>query len=227
MFKTLATLVRAGSHEAEDALKGQYSLTLINQKVRESESALAIAKSNLAQFILRQRNEEKAMDRLNTQITDLEQRAIAAIESSKNELAQEAAEAIADLENDRINTRKSLDELEIRISRLRQSISKSHRRLVSLKQGAASAQTIVREQKAQKRLLHAHPHSTSFKEAEELIGKVMAQDDPFAQSEVMEQIDEELDHSNIDQKLAAAGCGKPIGVNSADILEKLSKKAKK
>ena len=58
-------------------------------------------------------------------------------------------------------------------------------------------------------------------EAEALIARVMEQDDPFEQSEIMKKIDGDLSHANVADDLADAGFGKRSGSSAADVLSRL------
>lgn len=227
MFKTLTTLSKAFSFNAEQSLKDHYSMQMINQKIRESESNLKLAKTTLAALIMRKRNEDKAIDRLSVQIKDLEGRAKGALEANNSKAANLAAGAIADLENEnviRVKTQTTLDE---RICNIRASIEKAHHRLTSLKQGAIAARAVEQETAAQKRVANSIGSTTSFKEAEEMIGRVLGQEDPFQQSDILEEIEQDLNHGNVADTLAAQGFGHSTKTSPEDVLARLKSKSKK
>ena len=75
MLNVLKTLFLGASARAEEQLTDHLAIDLIEQKIRESEGALSLAKSTLAALIIRQRNETQTLSRLETQIADLETRA--------------------------------------------------------------------------------------------------------------------------------------------------------
>lgn len=227
MFRTLSTLSKAFSFNAEEKLKDQYSIDLINQKIREAEANLKMAKTTLATLIIRHRNEKTAVERIVSKIKDLEKRAQAALTASNQSAANLAASAIADLENELTIREKTVASIGERISQIRSSIEKAHHRLTSLKQGAVAAKAITQEQKAQRRVADAIGPSTSFKEAEELINRIVGQDDPFEESEVLEEIENDLSNDNAADTLANQGFGPATKSTSDDVLARLNAKIKK
>ena len=98
MFKTLATLINGQSARAEDRVRDAFAIELIDQKIRESESSLRSAKATLASLIQRQRSEEKQHAVLKTRISDLTKRAKEALDTDREDMATEAARAIATME---------------------------------------------------------------------------------------------------------------------------------
>ena len=61
-------------------------------------------------------------------------------------------------------------------------------------------------------------------EADALIGRVLRQDDPFEQGEILNQIDRELDHHDIGDRMSDAGFGPKGRSTAADVLERLKEK---
>lgn len=221
MFRTMATLARAAVFQSGESLKDRYPTELINQKIRESQANLSIAKTTLASLIVLQRNESRALERLVAQIRDLEDRTRAAMNAGRDELAHDGAAAIAELEEERDRRTETLDTLTRRIAQIRLSVEKAHRRIVGLRQGAAAAEAIVAERAAQKRISRSIGATTSFAEAEELIARVVGQSDPFEEAAVLEEIDGELSGAGAASRLGEAGFGKPARRRPADVLARL------
>src|ERR1700704_3272128 len=98
MFKTVLTLFR-GSVAGE--LEGRNALHILDQQMRDAASAVDRAKRTLALAIAGDQQEGRRLDATNARIADLEIRATAAIDGGRDDLAREAAEAIAALEADR------------------------------------------------------------------------------------------------------------------------------
>lgn len=224
MLKTLSTLARAFSFEVEETVRDKYSVELINQKIREAEGNMKLAKTTLASLIIRHRNEEQGVRRITAQIADFEARAEAALTAGKSKPAGEAAAAIADLENEKTMRDATIVSLEERISQIRSSIEKANRRLTSLKQGAVAARAVATERAAQKKVVTSLGGSTSFAEAEELIARLVGQSDPFEEAQVLEEIDSDLSHTNLAERMAEQGFGPRIRANADDVLERLQAK---
>jgi phage shock protein A len=221
MLNVLKTLLRGASARAEEQLTDHFAIDLIEQKIRESEGALALAKSTLAALIIRQRNERSVLGRLDGQIADLEERARAALASGREDLAADAASAIADLENERSVRRQTLDQLDDRVARTQAAVEKANRRIIDLRQGMISARAVDAERRAQKSLNRSIGNTAAIREAEELIARVVNGPDPFAESEVLDEIDAGLDGTAIRDRLGDAGFGSKTKVRPDDVLARL------
>ncbi len=221
MFATLKTLVAGSSARANERLRDHYSLELIDQKIREAQGALKAAKLTLASLIQRQRAENRQLDLLQSRIRDLEARVKEALGGKREDLAEEAARAIAGMENERMIRRETLSRLETRIMRLRHCVEATNRRIIDLKQGAIAARAIRSEQDIQKRIGKTFAGESPITEAEELIARVLERDDPFEQREILIEIDEGLNGSSISEKLAAEGFGPSEKVTAEDVLQRL------
>ena len=130
MFKTLATLINGQNARAEDRVRDAFAIELIDQKIRESENSLRAAKATLASLIQRQRSEEKQHSALKTRISDLTKRAKEALENDRDDMAAEAARAIANMENELTVRVETLNRLDQKVIRLRTSIESGHRRII-------------------------------------------------------------------------------------------------
>jgi len=98
MLKTLITLVRGHTYAIAEEVADQNALLILDQQMRDATGALDTAKKALAVAIAQESQESQRLDGTRAQIEDLETRAVAAIEAGRDDLATEAAEAIATLE---------------------------------------------------------------------------------------------------------------------------------
>ena len=100
MFKTLSTLIAGVNARSEDRVRDAFAIELIDQKIREAEQSLTAAKATLASLIQRQRSEERQRDALKNRIKDMMGRAQSALDNGRDDLATEAASAVAQMENE-------------------------------------------------------------------------------------------------------------------------------
>ncbi|MDX8350908.1 PspA/IM30 family protein [Cognatiyoonia sp. IB215182] len=221
MFKTLATLIVGQNARAEDRVRDAFAIELIDQKIRESEGSLRAAKATLASLIQRQRSEEKQRAALKNRITDLTKRAKEALENDREDMAEEAARAIATMENELTLREETLDRLEQKVMRLRSSIESGHRRIIDLKQGAIQARAVRREQNMQVHMVANGLQEGAVEEAEELINRVLGKDDPFERSEILADINRDLNGDNIADRMADAGFGGATRSTADDVLARL------
>jgi phage shock protein A len=221
MFGTLRTLISGVNSRAEERVRAAHAIELIDQKIREAGDGLKLAKMTLASLIQRQRGEDRQIKILETRAADLTQRAREALSAGRDDLATEAAEAIAVMENELTLRRETLARLETRVMRLRSSVETASRRIIDLKQGSIAARALRDEQALQTRLNTTLSGQSSMAEAEELIAQVLRRADPYEQSEILVEIDRGLTRENVADKLAEQGFGAATKTTTADVLARL------
>lgn len=222
MFETLRTLIAGANARTEGQIRDLYSIELIEQKIREATASLKGAKVSLAGLIQRKRAEERQAEALRERIIDLTGRTKAALKAGENGLAEEAAQAIATMENELKLREETMRRLDSRVMRLETSVETAHRRLTDLKQGAIAAKSVRREQELQARLGHSGGLTAgAMDEAETLIAQVMQRDDPFERSEILREIDAGLNHETIADRMASKGLGAATKTTAADVLARL------
>ena len=101
MLKTLVTMVRGRTALIAEELGDQNALLILDQQMRDATLALERAKKALAVAVAQESQEQQRLDATLARIADLETRTIAAIEAGREDLAAEAAEAIATLKAER------------------------------------------------------------------------------------------------------------------------------
>lgn len=223
MLSTFRTLFAGANARTEDRLRDVYAIELIDQKIRETEGQVQAAKSTLASLIQRRRSERKLLDMLCTRISSLTERARGAINAGRDEMANEAAVAIAELENETAVRQATVDRLDVQATRLRTSVEKGHRRVIDLKQGALQAKAIRREQTMQSHLNTTLQGVSAADEAQDLINRVLGKDDPLEQADILADINAGLDHTNLEDRMADAGFGTATKTSARDVLDRLTK----
>ena len=101
MFKTVLTLFRGSVAAAGEELEDRSALLILDQQMRDAAAAVERSKRTLALAIAGDQQEGRRLDATNARIADLEVRATAALDGGREDLAREAAQAIANLEADR------------------------------------------------------------------------------------------------------------------------------
>lgn len=222
MFATFKTLMAGANARAEEQVRDRFCVELIDQKIREADASLKSAKLSLAGLIQRERSESRQVAALEARVGDLVARATEALSAGREDLASEAANAIAHMENELEVRRATVMRLETRILQLRQSVETANRRLIDLKQGAIAARAAKREQDMQRRLRPTiQRQDSAFEEAEALIQRALNRDDPFEQGEILRDIDAGLDNAQAADRLAEAGFGAPLKSSGAAVLARL------
>jgi len=221
MLSLIRTLLDGASARAEDGLKDRFAIDLLAQRIRDAEAGLAAARQTLASLIVRQRAEQAGLDQLERRHADLESRTLSALAAGNNGLAENGAAAIAELENEREVRRATVQSLGEKTLRMRVSMERAHRRIIDLNQGMISARAIDAERKAQSRLNRSIGRTASLNEAEELLARIKESSDPFEEAGILDEIDGELRHEAIRERLADAGHGPATKVRAEHVLARL------
>lgn len=222
MLGTIRTLVLGANAAAEERIRDIHAIPLIEQKIRETEAGMRAAKITLATLIQRHRSEQKLATKLDEKIADMTARAQDALARDSEDLARQAAEAIAQMENERMMRQTTIERLDQKLTRLRGTVEAGQRRLVDLRQGAIAARAVRNEQRVQGRLLRTFSGRSSADEAEALITKVVGGgDDAFERSEILREIESELNHDGLADRMAAQGLGSATKSTTDAVLTRL------
>ncbi|MBD9511239.1 PspA/IM30 family protein [Ensifer sp. ENS10] len=224
MFKQIATLIRGRAHEAEEAFGDRHALPILAQQIRDAARGVESARRAVALAIAQNRLEKENAERLSARIDDLEARAIAALEKGREDLATEAAASIARLETELQNARQVQAEFTDGIDRLRQAVRQSETRLAALRRGERLAEARDRT----RRLSRDVPGNdlATLSDAEATLARLETrQREAELTAEALVELEDRPDPTALAEKLAAAGCGRPLVTSAEDVLERLRAKA--
>src|ERR1044072_2640799 len=101
MLKTIVTLIRGAAFRAEEEFADRSAVLIVDQQIRDAAAGIERAKRALALAVAQDEAEGKRLETTLTRIADLEERAVAALAAGRDDMATEAAEAIALVEADR------------------------------------------------------------------------------------------------------------------------------
>src|SRR5437660_6526049 len=147
MFKTIVTLMRGAAASAEEAVADRSALLILDQQIRDAAAAIERSKRALAVAIAQDEAEGKRLESTLSRIADLEDRTTAALAGGREDLATEAAEAIAMMEADRDAMREARAVFAKEIGRLRHDVTGATHRLRELERGrriATAAESVRR-----------------------------------------------------------------------------------
>src|ERR1043165_5907165 len=227
MLKTIVTLVRGAAFRAEEEFADRSALLILDQQIRDSAAGIERAKRALAVAIAQDEAEGKRLAAALARIAALEERAVAALNGGREELANEAAEAIAVMEADRDSIREARATFAREVAGLKEAVRKSRQRLAERERGRRIAQAAesVRRLKAGSGL--ATPGgSTALADAEATLRRLREkQAEDAAATTAYEALDNEPKPGAIADRLEAAGFGRRTRPTAASVLERLKEKA--
>lgn len=221
MFSTLVTIFRGRAERTREQLEVAEAATIIEQKIRDAERGHERAKQSLAGLILRERHEDKTLSGLANRVGDLEDRARQALAAGMDDLAAEAAEAIADLQNESEARQNALARTRLSVQRLRLMVEKCERRLVELRQGLITAQSIEAERRTHTDSQRDIAGLASIVEGEAVLERLLGDPDPIERAGILEDLQAELSGDDLVTRLSAEGFGEAPQTRGQDVLARL------
>ncbi|MEL7140072.1 MAG: PspA/IM30 family protein [Pseudomonadota bacterium] len=169
MLRTLRTLLRARSAEAEEALEAAEGPRILAQHLRDAQMDLTRGRHALAQLIAQRKAEERRAADAAAEIEKREAEARRALEAGAEPLAADLANRIVTLEDTRERAEKAGAALSDRAQTLRDRLSDGERRLSKLAADLRAARTARMDISVRRRLNDATlPSAPPLAEAEAL-----------------------------------------------------------
>lgn len=227
MLKTLVTLVRGRVVAIGEEVADQNALAILDQQMRDAAGALDRAKKALAVAIGQESQEGQRLDATRARIEDLETRAVAAIAAERDDLAAEAAEAIATLEAERDASLTARALFAAEIAKLRSHVLHQQMRLSQLERGRRIARAGEAVRVARRgRIEDAPIFAGTLAEAEATLSRLREhQAEADAAEAAFDALDPTTGPFTIVEKLSAEGFGPRLKPNAADVLATLRQQA--
>lgn len=226
MFKTIVTLIRGASARAEEDFADRHALLILDQQIRDAASATDGAKRALSIAIAQDESEGKRLEATLRRIADLEERATAALADGRDDLAGEAAEAIALMETDRDAMTESRRAFAADVTLLKTAVANAGHRLAELERGRriALATESVRRLKTRTGAAGG-AGSAALAEAERTLRRLRERQAEEAAAVVAyDSLAPGVDPSATASRLEAAGYGRRTRASADDVLARLRKK---
>ena len=227
MLKTLITLVRGRTYAIAEEVADQNALLILDQQMRDATGALDTAKKALAVAIAQESQESQRLDGTRAQIEDLETRAVAAIEAGRDDLATEAAEAIATLEAERDASLTARALFAAEIAKLKRHVLQQQMRFSQLDRGRRIARAAEAVRIARRGRIEGAPiFAGTLVEAEATLDRLREhQVEADAAEEAFNALDAVTGPIAAPHKLSAEGFGPRLRPNATDVLARLRERA--
>ncbi len=226
MFKTIVTLWRGSLAAAEEDFADRSALLILDQQIRDAAAAIDLAKRALALAIAQDEAEGKRLEATLTRIADLEERAVAALGAGREDLAAEAAEAIAVMEADRDAIREARTSFAREVAQLKSTVANAAHRLADLERGRRIAQAAESVRRLKSGVGAPTAGSAeALADAERTLRRLRErQAEDAAVVVAMESLDTVANPGAVASRLEAAGFGKRTRTTAADVLARLRPK---
>ncbi|MGZ0784371.1 PspA/IM30 family protein [Pseudomonas sp. TKO26] len=161
VWSKLLTALRGGANEAGEALVDSQALRILDQEIRDADQELRKSKEALAEIMARQKLAAERADSSAAKVAEYESYALKALESGNEQLAQEVAQKIANLENDLAIEREQADGFAASVAQLRKAVTQAEGNIKHLKQQVDTVKATESVQKAQQAVAQRYGGSQS------------------------------------------------------------------
>lgn len=223
MFKPLMTLLRGRNADVAEAITDAAALPILRQQLRDCAVGVETARRAVAMVMAYAERERKSALRIAAQLTDLEVRALDALAKGREDLATEAAGAIAQLEAERDTTARAIATYDSEIAHLRSVLSDAEFRLRDLQRGQQLA--IAKDHSQRLRSTAPNLATSSLTDAEATLARLQdRQSNIDATRAALLDLAAGTNAEAMRDRLAAAGCGAPLRPDAASVLARLKAK---
>jgi phage shock protein A len=226
MFKTVLTIFRGSVAAADEELQDRTALLVLDQQMRDAAVAVERSKRSLALAIAGDQQEGRRLEVTCARIADLEVRASAALEGGREDLAREAAQAIANLEADRDAAMTARTLFASEITRLKRHVANAEARITELDRGRRLARASEAVRSLRRSGIEAvRPYESTLPEAEATLKRLRErQMEAQAADDALFEIDTASGPIAAAEKLAEQGFGPRIKTTADDVLARLHAK---
>lgn len=222
MLTLLRTLARGAAAQACEEAHDRHALLVLDQQIRETAADLERGRRTLAAAMAGDAAEARRFAEVEARAADLEIRAVAALAGGREDLARDAAEAIASLEAERDALRAARATFAAEVARLRAVLADAARRQAALERGrrvAAAAEAVRRLRPAA-----SVGERANLRQAEATLARLQrVQAEAAATDEALAAI--ETPEESIAERLEREGFGPRTRSSSDDVLARLRRRA--
>jgi phage shock protein A len=222
IWKKLSALFRGAAHEGGQQLVDANALRILDQEIRDADTAQSKARDDLSGLVARRRLLENEAKSFRDQVGKYEASARAAMAKGDQALALEVAQRIADLERDAGTKEGQSQELRVAEDRLRQVIAGTDTKIEALRREIEIVKVNESVQRAQSAVVanssnsgsHLGSAADSLKRIRE---RQAVREEKF---KAHAEIEDRRTGADLDAKLQQAGI-LPGQTNAADVLARL------
>lgn len=222
MLRHLLTLARGRSADASQSFLDANATALLRQQLREAAAGVQKSRKAVAIVMAYAEREKVSLSHIESKITDLEIRACDALDKGAEDIALEAATAIANLEAEREATRRTISTYTTEIVHLRQTLGQNEALLGELKRGQRIAEATDKTQQ----LRGDSPSWTQsdLADASETLKRLQErQQHNDATMQAMVELSSATSADALSDRMAQEGYGAPKQTAAADVLARLKK----
>lgn len=223
IWRKLFTLGRAGAHEASAAVVDANAIRILDQEIRDADTAQGKARDDMATLVARRRILEKEVSSFREQVTKYEGSARAAVGKGDMDLARQVAQRIADLEQDIALKEPQIEGMRAAEDQLHQAITATDRRIETLRREVEVVKVNESVQKAQASVAaRGAGAGSSLGSAADSLARIKEKQAIRGERiKAAGELEDRRTGADLDEKLRLAGIG-PGQSSADDILARLA-----
>ncbi|MFT5421606.1 MAG: phage shock protein A [Candidatus Endobugula sp.] len=222
ILKNILTAFRGGVSEAGEAIVDANALRILEQEIRDADTAIQNATVSLTELKAKEIAFSKELSSLHADIDDYMQKAKRALSQGNEGLAREIAEKIAELTATKNDTQEQQTDLSEHVTKIHRVIKKRKSEIEKNRTELKKAKNYDDLQKTQRAVAAAMPsNDSSAKRVNRALERVKQKQANVENQMSADQWLAELDSgADLDNKINAAGLG-TTNSSADDILAKL------
>lgn len=214
LWSKLFTLGRAGAHEATSAIVDANALRILDQEIRDADTAQGKARDDLARLVARRRILENEVESFRAQGEKYIASARQAVEKGNMDLARQVAQRVADLEQEVMMKGPQVEEMRAAEIKIHATITATDRKIEQLRREVEVVKVNESVQKAQATVAAGGGGSKLGSAADSLARIRERQMMRGEQLRAAGELEDMRTGADLDEKLRLAGIG--AGHSSAD-----------
>ena len=227
VLRDLFTALRGGASEVGEAVIDANAVRILEQEIRDAETAIGKAKQSLTRMKGTEIRLKREIGVLDADISDYEQKAMAALNNGEETLATEVAERIAELESDRNDKGSEQASLDAEINKIHAMIKARERTIQKNKRELDKVRTVRELQRATESVStnFAATGSSEHRVAKALERVKAKQQNWQDRMQAGEWMADKEGGDDLDAKLREKGIGDSGSPAASDVLARLKAKS--
>ncbi len=226
LFKKLITAVRGGAREVGEAVVDMNAIRIYEQEIEDAKNNLARAKQDLTAVMAKEMQAEREIKRLADELVKYEGYALDALSKGHEDLAQEVAEKIAEIETEQDSQKAAREQFVAHTRRLKSIMKQTEGTIRQHERELAMVRTTESVQKATRSISDNYgAGATRLLDAKASLERIkQRQQTHYDRMDAASSLDAEIGSESLEAKLKGAGIADAEKAGS-DVLARLKRKA--
>ena len=226
LFKKLIPAFRGGAREVGEAVVDMNAVRIYEQAIEDARNNLARAKRDLTGVIAKEMQAEREIKRIGGELERYEQHAIDALNKGREDLAEQVAVKIAELEAERGSQEAARTQFHGHVERLKDVMKQTEATIRQHERELAMVRTTESVQKATRSITDNYgAGATRLLDAKSSLERIKKRQQDFSdRMAAADALEQESGSGSLDDKLKAAGIAE-TSAGSSEVLARLKKRA--